>query len=123
MSPKYDEPDQDWTSRAAPALPTVTEIDERSIELVALTDRVMAEWQIAAPYLSKKEYRALYEEHVMVGRDVLMLAAILLGQLWLAPENGAVFAALQAQTKTLGAFVENALVVCEAIAHKGATEK
>ena len=87
-----------------------------------LTEQLVGAWNVAIPYLSRGEMEALYQEHAALGRDVLVMATILLGRMWLRPEIAATLTEIQANTATFGDFIDNALSITERIAREAAEE-
>ncbi len=104
------------------ALEAASAIEKKSDELIALTDQLIKAWNAAMPHLSRDEMEPLYQQHVALGRDVLLMATMLLGRMWLRPQTAATFTAIQANTATLEDFIENALSVTEGIARDAAEE-
>ena len=98
-------------------------IEDRSTELQTLSGEVVQAWQDGMPHLSPEELVLLFEDHGAIGRDLLMMAAILLAEMWIDPRALGEFASTQAHMDTVEDLVSNALCACENAADKKAEAK
>ena len=104
------------------ALEAASAIEQKSDELIVISGQLVDAWNGATAHLSRGEMEALYEEHAALGRDVLVMAAILLGQMWLKPGTADTFTKIQADTARCADFIDNALSISEQMARKAAEE-
>ena len=104
------------------ALEAASAMERKGDELVVISGQLVDAWNGAMPYLSTGEMEALDEGHAALGRNVLVMATILLGQMWLKPEIADTFTKIQADTAGCADFIDNALSITERMARKAAEE-